>query len=371
MGYPADIIHLVFNYLIKPSYILDGPLAKLLGLKINRAITDPEILAQLAKNPRALGRNCPVKYYKLMDLAKNSSPEINKIIWNYPIDSIMNGHGSSDLPKKFIKKLSCNQYAKPTIDTLFMLYPGLLDMIDLTISGFAENPALSTQIINKYGDKRLGSYILENPSNDIFDKYIINAIPQPAMLRNLNSRAIERGVSSGYISHFVNGKFSYLALPDNDKGWLVNFLSPLLENQSEVAGRYFNQVLGNITDASIDPNLMVKIFNNSYKIFINPADWAIDILEKYLPKLSAQINNNKYLLASNPNPRAVKLFFSFCGIPSLLEKANIASNPGAIEQIRTNPELFRGIPELYSNPEIFKSGLDKNLIKKLEWIFFI
>lgn len=368
MGYPSDIIHLVFNYLIKPSYILDGPLAKSLGISVNRATTNPVILAQLAKNPRALGRNFPTKSYLIMDLAENPSPELNEIIWNYPIECVANN--SEELRASFIKKLSCNPHTKPTIDTLFEIYPDIISKDTLTGYGFGDKFALSTQIFNKFGnDARCGSHLC-NPSDELVDIFITNTIPRPEMLSNPNSKAIEHGISSPYIAHMVNAKFSYSRLPENEKGWLFTVFKNLLGNNSEVAKKYVNQILGNIMDDNID-ELIKKILEKSYTIYFNPADWVVDFLEKYLG-IFYESSTYMGMLSHNTNPRACNLFFNLLRGKLIREEQILfAANPGAIDIIRTHPEMFKGIPEIYSNPEIFKLRMDKRLIKKLEHLFFI
>lgn len=394
---PDDIINLIAGYLIQSLYSLDPELTNITPIEEFGGMY--HMYANLGKNPKALGRNFPVKHYQLGSLASNPNPKINKIImgryYNW-MDYII-CKNSSRTSAELLTKLLDNPHAKPIVNKIFDAYPNILNELEL-IDWAKSNPVASEHLIAiaKNSCKPWSIDILANSSDIVLDTYMEASVLVSRtesikwLLSNPNPRAIEfafklprlGSVNHGFLvkfdklelSNLITNKFSYKSMELLNKKIINDLVCSLSVNPSEQAGKLFNRILANSGDSSPDYDLVSHILTNSTEMYTNPSNYIMDFLEKYFVpdfiKSNPAMDGSIQKLASNQNTRALNLLISLDNSAVHAYRFELGSNPGAVHIIKSHPKIFSNVATIYSNQAIFVGKPDIALIKKIRHILY-
>ena len=367
MWVPTDITTLIFGYLVKSSYKLE-PWAEVYNLETS--------LEYSCSNPRALNWTKTQLKQKLSTRPINN-PELNKIISglcsNPNIDSIeiletINpSYIVSDI--NLIIKLLKRQEASGLVLKLFKHSPQIFKSYKI-LNNIGSCPGGELLIKLNYSES--GLYIshdnLSYNSSDIaLDKFCSLAIDYTTnvysgLSLNKNPRALQL-LKSSPIGKEIFGQTTQKNKPRNFSQNILFFtiLESLARNPSAEAIELIKRIF-NSNNVSADMRRMYLMVSS---MAANPLDTSIDFIKENI-QIFDDIDEILIYLVSNPNPRAFELCVQLLAEDDWVTLSNfLASNPAAINLIRSNPDIFLKIGRTCANPGLFSPVPNYRLIKKL------
>lgn len=394
---PADIFCLIAKYSVCPSNRLSTWAVKLFDLDPAQIVNDPKYFACLVKNPSSLDLILKHKTPTIQDLIAHSDSRAIDLLAKSPaissalelIPKLLERHDASKIinmlyktnPEQFInymrENILPNKYytSGSCSDLIVQRVPIYPDTLSLEISA---NPASEViELFAKSFEPRIWTMsvyynLAKNP----------NPLALSLMKNNLRLTDLEPNIVTERILSIIYG---------------------LITNSTDFESELLKNIIYLVPSSTI---LSIMFSNSSYNkiIFDNTSDFMIDYFASECTEIFQQLSCTSKQLesyAANKNPRAVKIFFSIasrCRASKVISPFDsssdsdddsgeetpkkppywtnyakkLAANPGAIEQIKENPQVFslKTCPEILSNPAIFTKRKSTQLTKIVANLLF-
>lgn len=381
---PLDINKLICTYVINPIYTIDKLMIEqdwfINPNNVNQLT--PDIISHLLNNPlisqtdlfNYLAKSISQRELITKLLCAHSPCAIKYIIkpegWLEDILALLESGIS-------IWYVLDNPYATPIIDGLYRKRPNIFDREDaynLSKSKSAENIITNQEFLQIY-PIRLHD-LLTNPSDIVFEKFQLyeKHIAQSEfvldnlgyLLKNTNEKLLSKAI--GHLPKYLNNQFAYNALSYNEKKLLNEYICDIVTNHAPLASKILRQIFDNMVDINIVDRVDSVFLCDSF--LTNPSDYIVDLVIGHINTLgmSERVVNRLLIMTNNKNPKAIKFIKEKIRTHPRFNNIILTTNPGAIDFIREEPNLFSSNLDIYENPAIFVPKTNKRLVNCLSGI---